>query len=265
MKKLDENLKPTIWRTVRSAMNPIRLNILKTILFSDEREFCVSDIARMFRIDQPVATIYLRQLNSRGLLGVERGRIKVFYNGRQDRSLPDSVAFQDTLRQCLEGDLPDGWESELMTIMKAFTHFNRLAILTRLAEGPAEISDLMQAVGGCVKSIYHHLRILYSADLISGDMAPRKATVFRLKPAVHPLACTLLKISLGNQHRFAKYWNPPIGDGKDSDTRAILRKLRKAEDLTGYAPWKVRKVVTGKSRSPVRAGKAALSEVEQEV
>lgn len=206
-------------------MNPIRLNILKTILFSRKREFCVSDIARRFQIDQPVATIYLRQLNARGLLGVERGRVKVFYNGHQDRSLPDSVEFQNVLRSCLEGELPTGWETELMTIMKAFSHFNRLAIITRLAEGPARIPDLTQAVGGCVKSIYHHLRILTSANLISADSAPRIATVFRLQPVAHPLARTLLKITLRNQHRFAKYWNAPIGDDADPATQTVLRKL----------------------------------------
>lgn len=264
MKSSKEKLRPTIWRTVRAAMNPIRLNILKTVLFSAEREFCVSDIARMFNIDQPVATIYLRQLNARGLVGVERGRIKVFYNGRQDRSLPDSVAFQDALRQCLAGKLPDGWESELMTIMKAFTHFNRLAIITRLAEGPADVSDLMQAVGGCVKSIYHHLRILYSADLISGDMKPRTATVFRLNAAKHPLACTLLKITLRNQHRFAKYWNAPIGDDTDPATQTVLRKLRKAEDLSGYAPWKVRKTIGRKSCPLSRVEKSALADPESD-
>ena len=257
-------LKPTIWRTVRAAMNPIRLNMLKTILFSNGREFCVSDIARLFQIDQPIATIYLRQLNSRGLLGVARGRIKVFYNGNQDRTLPDSAEFQDTLKKCLAGELKDDWESELMTVMKAFTHFNRLAVLTRLAEGPATVHELMETVGGCVKSIYHHLRILYSADLLDGVTAARRPTSFRLKPPSHPLARTLLKITLRNQKRFAKYWNAPIGDDKDPATLAVLDKINHAEDISGYAPWHVRKTVRPKSSPFPSAAKSAAAEPESD-
>ena len=248
MKNESTKLAPTIWRTVRAAMNPIRLNMLKTIFESSGRDFSVSDIARMFEIDQPIATIYLRQLNSRGLLGVTRGRIKVFYNANQDRSLPDSIAMQETLRECLKGELTEERETELLTILKAFAHFNRLAMITRLAEGPATISQLMDAVGGCVKSVYHHLRILYSADLIDGESAADGRTVFHLRSASHPLARTLLKITLRNQHRFAKYWNAPIGDEHDSDTVHVLRKIRKAENLHGYAPWRERKPFKPKSR-----------------
>ena len=260
MKNDSCKLAPTIWRTVRAAMNPIRLNMLKTIFESSGRDFCVSDIARIFEIDQPVATIYLRQLNSRGLLGVTRGRIKVFYNANQDRSLPDSIALQETLRECLKGELTEQRETELLTILKGFAHFNRLAMITRLAEGSATVDQLLDAVGGCVKSIYHHLRILYSADLIDGNSDADGHTTLYLRSASHPLARTLLKITLRNQHRFAKYWNAPIDDAHDNGTAHVLRKIRNAEELYGYAPWRKRKPFKHKSRPFKTAAKSSETE-----
>lgn len=259
MQKKDKKvpLAPTVWRTVRAVMNPVRLNLLRTVLFSSGRDFTVSDLARMFNIDQPVATIYLRQLNSRGLLGVTRGRIKVFYNSSQDRSLPDSIELQNVLRTCMSEPPRTGWEEELLTILKGFSHFNRLAIIVRLAEGPATIDQLAAAVGGCVKSMYHHLRILYSAGLIDGEGANNKATVFRLVANPHPLARTLLKITLRNQERFARYWNPP--SSVDAATRAVLRRIEAHE---GYAPWRQKKVQSVRAGSFRKGTRHALSEVE---
>ena len=53
--------------------------------------------------------------------------------------------------------LPDKWETELVRIVDAFSHPNRLAMLIRLAQGPATIHELFEAAGVVVKSIYHHL------------------------------------------------------------------------------------------------------------
>ncbi len=116
-----------------------------------------------------------------------------------------------------------------MTIMKAFSHFNRLAMITRLAEGPATIDDLRQAIGGCVKSIYHHLEFLNVAGLITVAHAFHRPSVFQLVPPVHPLTRTLLEITLQRQSRFRKYWNAPIGDDNDRTTRYVLRKIARAE------------------------------------
>lgn len=77
-----------MWRTCRALLNSTRLGMLK-IAFENEGNLCVRDYAKILSIPDSIASIYLRQLNARGLIGVKRDRIKVFYNGNQDRSLPD--------------------------------------------------------------------------------------------------------------------------------------------------------------------------------
>ena len=59
-------------------------------------------------------------MNARGLLGVERSYIKVFYNLNQDRSLPKSIELQEAMKAYLSGgELADGWEDQLVRIFKA--------------------------------------------------------------------------------------------------------------------------------------------------
>ena len=220
---------PTIWRPVRSAMNVKRLAMMKPVLASNGMEYTVSDLARMFKVSQPCATNFLRMMNARGLLGVSRGRIKVFYNSNLDRTLPDSMEFRQALEESFALDSANGWEQRLVKIMKAFTHTNRLAMITRLAEGDTTIELLHEAIGGCVKSIYHHLVFLEEAGIVGKTIAYRTATRFKLLPQTHPLARALLRLTLGRKECFNHYWNPPIGDEKDSATRAVLAKVARAE------------------------------------
>lgn len=255
-----KELRPTIWRTVRAMLNERRLRFMR-LVFLDGGRLCVRELAKLTGVDDSIASIYLRQLNARGLLGCRRGNIKVFYNLDQDRSLPDSVELQTVMREVLSGRLSKGWESEIMTILKAFSFQNRLAIVVRLAEGPATLPELGEAVGCCVKSLYHQLRFLYSADLIEQDPRASGETVVRLRTPNHPLARVLLKLTLGNQRKFARYFNPPPAVKTDAASLAVLRKLDRIEGNDGADCWK-RKIVqkTKGGRLPDGVAKA-LSEV----
>ena len=134
-------LKPTLWRTYRVLANADRLRLFKAVI-ENSGNLSVRDYAKLLGLAEDVASVYLRQMNARGLLGVERSYIKVFYNLNRDRSLPKSVELQEALKAYLTGNLADGWEDELVRLFKAFTHFNRLAMIIRLAEGPATLHEL---------------------------------------------------------------------------------------------------------------------------
>ena len=221
-------LRPTLWRTCRALMNATRLRMLRLAL-EGEGALCVRDYARGLGLTDAVASIYLRQLNARGLIGVRRDRIKVFYNGELDRSLPDSMALQTALRVFFATDPKRGWESEIMTILRAFSHFNRLAILIRLADGPATLDDLFRAMGVCVKSVYHHLGFLHAAGLIEEHRAYHRPSSFSLVRPAHPFAETLLKLVLQGADKGEAYYNVGSGRDLDRETKAVLRKIAKAE------------------------------------
>lgn len=220
-------LRPSLWRTCRAIRNPIRLRLLREV-FAHDGEKCVSSLARSVEIEEPLASVYLRQLNARGLIGVSRERIRVIYNTCPDRSLPEARKLQDVLRGYLARELADGWDVELVRLIDAFSHPNRLAMLIRLARGPATIHQLVQATGVVVKSIYHHLRFFTSAGLIMWERNAHGSTAIRLVPPTHPVVCALLELTLAHAEAGQNY-HLEGSSHVDAVTRAVLRKVGIAE------------------------------------
>lgn len=153
MNQIEETSKgPILWRMVRSVLNPTRLRILK-LIYGHAEPLCVRQVSRLMGMDEPVASIYLRQMNEQGLLNVQRHEIKVLYRAWPDCPCSEARRFQSVLAARFREDESDGWELRLMTRLRAFSHFNRLAILVRLSEGVAGIRDLRVTMGTCVKTI----------------------------------------------------------------------------------------------------------------
>ena len=223
-------LKPTLWRTYRVLANEDRLRLFKAVL-ENSGNLSVRDYARVLNLADDVASVYLRQMNARGLLGVERSYIKVFYNLNQDRSLPKSIELQEAMKEYLSGELTDGWEDELVRIFKAFTHFNRLAMIIRLSEGPATLHDLNRAAGIVVKSSYHHLRFLCGAGLIDIKREWHHPDIYSLKPPTHPIAKLLIKQTLEDAANGERHFNQ-AGKKIDRESKAVLHKIRKEENVT---------------------------------
>lgn len=228
MNSKQRKLAPTLWRTCRAMMNPLRLRLLRMV-FDHDDAYTVTDFAKALGVEQSTATIYLRQLNARGLVGVRRQRIKVFYNTEPDRSLPEALAIRETMRTLCASPMTDEWVSTLMTVLRAFSHFNRLAMIERLFDGPATVDELSGCMGVCVKSLYHHLRFIHSAGLLSVRTACRQPTVIALREDVHPLAAALLDVLRRERAEGRTYKNRAIREKPDRATRLVLRKVAKAE------------------------------------
>ncbi|MGN0853356.1 MAG: ArsR family transcriptional regulator [Kiritimatiellia bacterium] len=218
----NDDLRPTLWRTVRAVLNEQRLRLLRDV-FAHDGEFYVRQVAKRAGLDDPIASIYLRQMNARGLLGVRRDHVRVYYNTMPDRSLPEAVAFQAALRASLAGRLAKGWELRLMTVLRGFSHFNRLTILRRLAESPANHVQLSRAAGICAKSVYHHLRYLRCARLV--DATTRDGEdVFALVRPENPVAACLLRILLADKFAETVYSNPGSERRMDRAEKAFPRR-----------------------------------------
>ena len=234
----DVKLKPTYWRTCRALANEDRLRLFKAVVESEGR-FSVRQYARLLGLQDDVASVYLRQMNARGLLGVTREHIKVFYNLNRDRSLPQAAELQKTLATYMRGNLPDGWEDTLVRIFKGFTHFNRLAIIVRLAKGEATLPELERAAGTIVKSTYHHLRFLYAAGVVDAYRIGRGNSVYFLRKPTHPVTKVLLRQVLGEAQDGKPNYNPVAGR-PDKVSRIVLAKIRREEGVTA-TNWKNRR------------------------
>lgn len=196
-------LAPTLWRTCRVLMNEERLRLFKTVIEHPD-EMNVSQIARCLEIPQPHATNGLRALQARGLLGVRRERFSVFYNLTADRSLPEAISLQHAFIDLFNSpNLESDWIGRMMVVLKAFTHFNRLAMIRRLALGPATKRDLEKASGVVVKSLGHHLRYLRLAGLLESRGDAGTESTYALCEPTNPIAKELVRqVLCGSQDYF---------------------------------------------------------------
>ena len=65
-------------------------------------------------------------------------------------------------------DAPDTSESSACAVrLKALSDPTRLAVLRHLANGPANVTDLMTAFGVAQNLMSHHLRVLRDAELVT--------------------------------------------------------------------------------------------------
>ena len=255
-----KQLAPTLWRTCRAMMNPLRLQLLRMV-FEHDDSYTVSDFARTLGVEQSTATIYLRQLNARGLIGVRRQRIKVFYNTTPDRSLPEALVIREIMRPLCASPMTDERMSEIMTVLRAFSHFNRLAMLEQLLKGSATISELSDAAGVCVKSLYHHLKFLHSAGLLLVQKTYRRSPVISLRKDLGPLAKALLDVLRGEQAENRTYKNHAAQEYPDRATRVALRKIARAENHPKQN-WRDNSKMKVKHRKMKKADRKAHLEVD---
>ena len=222
-------LKPTLWRTCRVLMNEVRLRLLWAVVTNDD-SLNVTDIARLLGIGQPAATVGLRALQSRGLIGVRRERCSVFYNLQTDRSLPEATELRDAFVRYFEtSELEEDWTVRMMTLLKGFTHFNRLAMLRRLSKGEATKAALEKASGVVVKTLEHHLLLFKRAGLVDMRTDEKGIAYYRLIPQEHPVAQELLRQTLGGK---LTYFNAATGCEND------LRLLHDKHGNSGFVEKK---------------------------
>ena len=222
---MGERLNPTLWRTCRALMNDIRLRLLWAVVMNDDA-LNVTGIARLLGIRQPVATNGLRALQARGLIGVRRERYSVYYNLDEDRSLPDAARLRNAFILYFEStELQDGWTGRMMTWLRAFTHFNRLAMLRRLAVGEATKAELETAAGVVVKTVEHHLRILVRAGLVERCLDAGDTGVYRMLPQENHVVRELLRQTIGGE---STYFNVATGSEKN------LRLLHDKDGNRGF-------------------------------
>jgi len=131
-------LRPSLWRTCRVIANRNRLRIFGCLVRQPDQT--VSAIARRLQLSVPVASQYLRALESRGLLTVRRVGSRVYYRisaGEAPVAIQPLVA---ALRHAFERS-PNPVEF-IFKQATAFTHPRRVAIYQAVDHGAQTVDDL---------------------------------------------------------------------------------------------------------------------------
>ena len=165
--------------------------------------------------------------------------------------------FLPVLQTCLGNASTTGRETELMTVLRAFSHFNRLAAILCLSRGPVTPDDLKHAMGTCVKTVEHHLEFLYAANLIEVVRAGAEPVV-ALREPTHPLAQVLLETLRIGARQGVDYRNAAGTHGIDAASRAVIGRIARCEgNLSGqWMRMSRMKPVSGRMTAEVRSALA---------
>ena len=167
---MKNELKPTLWRTARALANADRLNLMRLVANAKGAKG-VSELALEANLPIPIASIYLRALNARGLISVIRSGSFVYYGTGSDRSLPVAVAIQGAFRRLFaKKKLPSDWQDILLPSLNAYSN-QRRELMVRILSEHSGISflEFHKRSGLCETSFLRHLRILVNAGIVSLD------------------------------------------------------------------------------------------------
>ena len=182
-------LAPTLWRTCRVLANDVRLRCLVTVL--DQPAVPVGDIAKVVGISACLASLYLRQIQARGLIRAQRLGSLVRYAALADPAVKHAAPLLATLQQVALRRAPG--RADAIRILTGFTHPRRLIILSVIdRRGPQTADDLAHATGISHQALARHLHKLMVRGLLARMPSGWTATV----PG-HPLAATLLRETCG--------------------------------------------------------------------
>jgi DNA-binding transcriptional ArsR family regulator len=152
---------PTLWRTCRVLANRKRLQILA--LLARESRQRVSSVALRLELPLAVASQYLRALEARGLLIVQRVGRRVEYrmapaktDARHELVVP--------LRAALRHDTPA--VERLFALATAFTHPRRIEIFRALTTTPQSLGQMQAATRISVRALVRHLAKLQARGFV---------------------------------------------------------------------------------------------------
>lgn len=164
---MGEKLKPTLWRTARALANTDRLNLMRLVSISKGAKN-VSELASESGLPIPTVSVYLRALNSRGLISVVRSGPYVYYGTASDRSLPVAVELQKSFRRLFGlKNLPSDWTDRLLPVLNVYSNPRREGMIRILSESPGiSYSEFQKRSGICDTSFLRHLGILVGAGVV---------------------------------------------------------------------------------------------------
>ena len=168
---MGNELKPTLWRTARALFNRNRLNLMYLVANAKGAKG-VCELALEAGLPVPIASIYLRSLNARGLISVVRSGSYVYYGTGSDRSLPVAIAIQGAFRRLFaKKKLPPKWEDLLLPLLKAYSNSRREAMICILSEhSQITYAEFLKRSGISETSFRRHLRVLTNAGIVVGDL-----------------------------------------------------------------------------------------------
>lgn len=155
-------LQPTLWRTCRVLANRTRLRIIGLLV--QTQNLTVSGVAARLQLSLPVASQYLRALESRGLLASRRVGRRVEYRLNIASAMEPARHLAAALRLAFQQD-PSPVEA-LFRVATTFTHPRRIEIFRALGVRSSTFVQLQAATRISGPALFRHLQKLEARGFV---------------------------------------------------------------------------------------------------
>lgn len=176
-------LSPTLWRTCRVLSGPVRLQLLRTVMF--QPGFNVSTLAQQADVGISDASQELRRIQSRGLVRRTTQGRSIIYLPTADPLVSSAAPLLKALRSAWKR--PGAQDARIARIAKGLACERRVNLVRALAKQPQPLLDLAGLFRTNHNYLYRHLQILTQSGWII-----KQGHLFRLCPATHPVHVALL-------------------------------------------------------------------------
>jgi DNA-binding transcriptional ArsR family regulator len=183
---LPHSLQPTLWRTCRIVANRTRLEIFRLLLVQPNQT--VSAVAARLKISLPLASQYLRALESRGLLTARRVARYVVYRPAAGSGLNAAAPLVAAMRRFFRREAKP--VETMFKLATSFTHPRRVEIFRVLLTGPRTVEQLHAATRIPFMALRRHLRKLETRAFVT-----RQAGLYATAPRVDEIGATLARLA----------------------------------------------------------------------
>jgi DNA-binding transcriptional ArsR family regulator len=180
------SLSPTLWRTCRVLANRNRLALLQALLARQPQS--VSQLAEQLKLTLPATSQYLRALESRGFLKVNRVRRRVEYRLASPAESEHLSALLVALRAALRQ--PNDSPAHVFKLATGFTHPKRVEICRLLKPAPRPFVAIQIALKLSHSALKRHLH-----KLISRGYVVREQRHYHLATKLPPFADELVTLA----------------------------------------------------------------------
>jgi DNA-binding transcriptional ArsR family regulator len=157
-------LQPTLWRTSRVLANRTRLKIFAIVM--REPGLPVTRVASRMALARPIASMYLRALESRGLLEVQRQGRWVKYRVKQKPMEGSAGPLVGALVATMRGG-PNSFDA-LYRSAAVFANPGRIVVFRNLSGKPMSLAELRSATHLSPRTLFRHVEKLKARGFLTG-------------------------------------------------------------------------------------------------
>jgi DNA-binding transcriptional ArsR family regulator len=167
-------LQPTLWRTCRVLANRTRLKIFAVVM--RQPGLPVSRVASRVGLARPIASMYLRALESRGLLEVQRQGRWARYRLKQKPMEGSAGPLVGALAASIKSG-PNSFDA-LYRSAAVFANPGRVAVFRNLSGKPMSLAQLRSVTHLSLRTLFRHVKKLEARGFLA-----RKGSWGRIKYA----------------------------------------------------------------------------------